>query len=154
MKKHISMVMLSAVLLYSCGDSGQTDNQTGIDGKTKVTHEKDIPANLSNKGIGPVKNLSLDSTFDKNMIAEGKKIFENQCTTCHKKDESFLGPPMAGVTEVRSPEWIMNMIMAPEKMLEADTIAQALFKKYGTPMTNMRLTETQARSVLEYLRTL
>lgn len=46
----------------------------------------------------------------------------------------------------------MNMMLAPEKMIEQDEEAKKLFEEYQSPMTNLGLTEKEAISVLEYLR--
>jgi len=54
----------------------------------------------------------------------------------------------------RTPEWIMNMILNPVEMATNDPIAKGLFKKYNTIMTDQKLTEEDARAVLEYFRTL
>ena len=55
----------------------------------------------------------------------------------------------------RSPEWIMNMILNPEVMVKEDPIAKQLLIEYnGSPMANQNLTQEQARSILEYFRTL
>ncbi|CEN35583.1 Cytochrome c class I (fragment) [Capnocytophaga canimorsus] len=62
---------------------------------------------------------------------------------------------MAQITEKRSPEWIMNMILNPEEMLQKDAIAQELLRDYnGVTMSNQHLTQEEARAILEFLRTL
>ena len=61
---------------------------------------------------------------------------------------------MAGLTDYRTPEWLMNMILNPEQMIKEDPIAKAQLEEYGSIMLNQHLTEQQAREVLEYLRTI
>ena len=57
--------------------------------------------------------------------------------------------------ERRSPEWIMNMILDPEQMVAKDPIARQLLIEFnGSPMANQSLTEAEARTILEYFRTL
>ncbi len=49
----------------------------------------------------------------------------------------------------------MNMILDPGKMVQEDAIAKKLLMDYnGSPMANQNLSEEEARSVLEYFRTL
>jgi len=49
----------------------------------------------------------------------------------------------------------MNMLLNPTEMLEKDPIAKALLKEYNnTIMLNQNLSEEEARSIAEYLRTL
>ena len=61
---------------------------------------------------------------------------------------------MVGLFERRTPEWVMNMILVPDKMEKEDPIAKKMVEEYKTLMLNQRLTEQQAREVLEYLRTI
>ena len=46
------------------------------------------------------------------------------------------------------------MILNPEQMIKEDPIAKAQFEEYGSIMLNQRLSEQQAREILEYLRTI
>ena len=64
-----------------------------------------------------------------------------------------MGPSLGGVTERRSPEWIMNMILSPEKMIKEDPIAKQLMVESNMAMmANQGLNEDEARSILEYFR--
>jgi hypothetical protein len=48
----------------------------------------------------------------------------------------------------------MNMILNPINMEKDDPVTKELHKKYiATPMTDQKFTKDQARSLLEYLRT-
>ena len=84
---------------------------------------------------------------------KGKEIFKANCTACHKFEKRVVGPPLAGVTQRRSPEWIMNMILNPENMVANDPDAKALLEEYLSPMANQNLTEEEARAILELFRT-
>ena len=49
----------------------------------------------------------------------------------------------------------MNMILDPEGMVIKDPLAKDLLIEFnGAPMANQSLTEEDARSVLEYFRTI
>jgi mono/diheme cytochrome c family protein len=107
------------------------------------------------KGIGPVTTITLDSVIHTELAKTGASIFRNKCTTCHKADKRFIGPPPKGILERRTPEWVMNMILNPEEMLKKDPIAILVAKEYQTmPMTNQQITTEEARALLEYFRTL
>ena len=70
-------------------------------------------------------------------------------------ERKLIGPAMKGIYERRSPEWVMNMILNPTEMLKQDPIAIALLKEYNNVlMLNQNLTNEEARSISEYLRTL
>ena len=87
------------------------------------------------------------------MVSEGRELFKLNCTACHKFDKRFVGPPLTGITERRSPEWLMNMILNPENMVANDPDAKALLAEYISPMANQNLTEEEARAILEFFRT-
>ena len=109
----------------------------------------------NNKGIGPVKSMTLAAEVDKAMATEGEVIYKAKCTSCHKPDKRFIGPSQKGVLERRTAEWVMNMILNPEQMVKEDPIAKQLLMDYNlSPMANQNLTEADARKVLEYIRTL
>jgi putative heme-binding domain-containing protein len=86
------------------------------------------------------------------LAAQGKELFETRCKTCHKLDEEHIGPTLRNVTDRRDPVFIMNMILAPEEMIQKHPTGQELFAEYGTMMTNQNLSREQARALLEYFR--
>lgn len=103
-------------------------------------------------GVGPIKKVELSATIDKALVEQGKTVFEAKCVSCHKFDEKLVGPPLKGVTQKRKPEWIMNMILNPEKMTKENIEAQKLMAQYLTQMTFQNVTEPEARAILEYFR--
>ena len=110
---------------------------------------------MENKGIGPVKSITLASEVDIDMAQKGSEVYQKMCTACHKPTEKFIGPAPLRILERRSPEWIMNMILNPEEMILKDPIAKKLFLEFNmSPMANQNLTQEDARAVLEYFRTL
>ncbi|MNZ88187.1 Cytochrome c2 iso-2 [compost metagenome] len=87
------------------------------------------------------------------MATKGKSVFEAKCSACHKTDDQkIVGPGLKGVTERRTPEWIMNMITNPEEMTKKDPVAKALLEEHLTQMTFQNVTDDEARDILEYLR--
>ncbi|MFD0975586.1 cytochrome c [Salinimicrobium gaetbulicola] len=163
----LTLKILSALLILmtiACGGKEEKEKETiklsDNEPKEKVVTEQPATkasekVDLENKGIGPITDLTLPSTIDQTMAARGQEIFKNMCTACHKTDKKFIGPKMVGVTERRTPEWIMNMILNPEVMVQKDPLAKELLIEHnGSPMANQNLTEEEARAVLEYFRTL
>jgi len=141
-----------AVAMASCGgDKPKKEAPVAEEQESKVATEIVDP--MSNKGIGPISSMTLGE-IDNTMVAEGEVIFKAKCTACHKISKKFVGPALKGVTERRSPEWIMNMALNPEGMVAEDPIAKKLLVEYnGAPMANQNLTEQEARAILEYFRT-
>lgn len=104
-----------------------------------------------NKGIGPVKHVAL-GPVDAAKAAGGQQVFQTKCSACHKLDEKYVGPALRGVTQRRSPEWIMNMILNPEEMTKQDPVAKELLATHFTQMTFQNVTQDDARAILEYFR--
>ncbi|MBT89608.1 MAG: cytochrome C [Spirochaetales bacterium] len=105
-----------------------------------------------NKGIGPVKNVDIPETIDKKMAKEGEELFTIKCSSCHKFDEKFAGPPLQGVTKRRSAEWILNQIVNPAEMATKDPIAKKLVGEYYLIMPNQNIGVKEARKIYEYFR--
>ncbi len=164
------MLLAGCLTLVSCGEKSAkprseesvTTNERKVETATPSPSSSANAANapaseridLVNKGKGPIKTLLLGD-IDQAMAAKGQEVFKTMCTACHKTDKKFIGPAPKGILERRTPEWVMNMILNPENMIENDPLAQDLLKEFnGAPMANQNLTEEEARAVLEYFRTL
>ena len=155
------LILFSILILISCGSNdkkkkGFEYNRTQKEIKQNNTSEtNDVPIDLNNKGIGPIKELVFDDAVNKTMADEGKKAFILKCTACHMAERKLIGPAMKGIYERRSPEWVINLLLNPTQMLKEDPIAIALLKKYNNIlMLNQNLTQKEARAISEYLRTL
>jgi len=151
-------VLLFAFLLISCG--GKEEKNKPSYGKKKVTSVADNTLasekiDLTNKGVGPIKAITLEAAINQEMAAQGAKVFNNMCTACHRADRKFIGPSPQGILKKRTPEWVMNMILNPDEMVQKDPLAKQLLIEFnGSPMANQNLSEEDARAVLEYFRTL
>ena len=141
--QYLSLIVILALLFASCA------------GGTTETATEETPPSMENKGIGPITILELSDDVDPELAARGKEVYNRLCTTCHKLEQKYIGPPSKGIMDRRSPEWIMNMILNPEQMVLEDPIAKQLLIDYnGALMTNMGSTQEEARAILEYFRTL
>jgi cytochrome c len=149
MKLKVFVSALIVVLAVSCGSDGKKEVKTSQKEVAKEAVEVD-PA--EDKGIGPITSVTL-AEIDEAMVAEGEVIFKAKCSACHKISKRFVGPGLAGITERRTPEWIMNMILNPEVMVAENPTAKKLLAEYLAPMANQNLTEKEARLILEYFRT-
>ena len=110
---------------------------------------------LQNKGIGPIDSLVINEEIDVELARLGEEVYAEKCIACHKVGSTFIGPPPNGILKRRTPEWVMNMILNPEEMLQKDPLAKALFMEFnGQLMTNQQVTKEEARAMLEYFRTL
>jgi cytochrome c oxidase cbb3-type subunit 3 len=69
---------------------------------------------------------------DDAVVAEGKKLFTENCVTCHKLGEDMIGPNLVGVLDRRKPEWVKSFIKNSSRMIEqGDADAKAVFEKYN-----------------------
>ncbi len=159
----LSLLVIFSLTMVSCGGDDKKEKKEKVKiGKTKTSkskkakkEKKETTYDLSNKGIGPIKSVTLGADIDQAMATKGGEVFKSKCTACHKIGKKFIGPAPNGIFERRSPEWIMNMILNPDEMVKKDSDAKALLMEYnGSPMANQNLTEEEARNVLEYFRTL
>lgn len=140
-----------AIVMASCGGEAKKETPAAKQQDSKVETEKVDP--MTNKGVGPITSVTLGE-IDNALVTEGETIFKAKCTACHKISKKFVGPALKGITERRTPEWIMNMALNPEEMVAKDPIAMQLLVEYnGAPMANQNLTEEEARALLEYFRT-
>ena len=150
--KRISVVMtvVAAAFFIGCG-GGEPAADGGDAPKPESMVKKEAPG--PDKGVGPISSIDIPETIDDALAATGLEVFEAKCTACHKMGKRFVGPDLTGITDRREPEWIMNMILDPELMVKENEAARALLAEYLSPMANQSLTEEEARSILEYFRT-
>ncbi len=139
-----SFAILALIILLpfaSCKKEGEgTDTNSGSDSPS-----------ADSKGIGPITKLDLGE-IDQAKAAKGKQHFDTKCSACHKFEEKVVGPPLAGITERRSPEWIMNMILNPVEMTQKDPAAMELYATYLVQMTFQNVSQDETREILEYFR--
>jgi len=150
MKLKVFIVALVVVFVSSCGGNEKKEDKT-----SQSTEEKKVVVEvdpMKDKGIGPITSITLGE-IDEAMAAKGKEAFVAKCSACHKISKRVVGPALAGITERRTPEWIMNMILNPEEMVIKNPAAKKLLEEYLAPMANQNLTEEEARLILEYFRT-
>lgn len=159
MRKLAAIALLGILFtIAACGGGGNEERKT-VKTPDAVEEKKAEPTPnvdpMSNKGIGPVSEVTLAPEIDQAMAKEGEAIYQQFCTACHKVDKKYIGPAPKDILTRRTPEWVMNMILNPEVMVKEDPIAkQLLGEANGAMMANQGLTEEQARKILEYFRTL
>ena len=62
----------------------------------------------------------------------GKGIFNANCAACHKLDKKLIGPPLEGVSERRSREWLLAWIKDNNALrATGDADAIAIFEEYN-----------------------
>lgn len=144
------LILYSATIffLFACSP-GKPKEETSEAKKENPVAEVADPT----KGIGQIKNVNLHTPLELDRVERGKAVYEMKCSACHKlTDQRVVGPGWLGVTKTRKPEWIMNMILNVEVMLDQDPEAQKLLELCLTRMPNQNVSVGDARDILEFMR--
>lgn len=150
--KKILLLVLSTSFFIACGNKEKANDDFS---KTDETTEAAPSASDYDpkRGEGKFDKVDLGATLDVAMADAGQKISEVKCTSCHKlTDEKLVGPGWKGVTERRTPEWIMNFITNPDPMIDKDPEVQAQLEICLVRMPNQGVSDDEARQILEYMR--
>jgi mono/diheme cytochrome c family protein len=145
--------LLLTLSLAACGGKAGAAASNGSATVSAAPASDLTPWQLAN-GVGPITEVTVLHAMDRHEMEEGKKRFEQVCASCHKADARYVGPALGGVVERRTPQYVMNMILAPDTMVARHPEAKKLFGTYMMQMPKLGLTPEQAQEVMEYLRTL
>ncbi|MDX5345921.1 MAG: cytochrome c [Hymenobacteraceae bacterium] len=146
-----AMLAVGCSFFLSCSSEASENYYEDYKATASEAPATEQPAD-DGKGIGPVKEVQI-AAIDPQLADKGKALFEAKCAACHQmSDQKIVGPGLAGVTERRKPEWVMNMIINPVEMTQKDPTAKKLLAEHLTQMTNQNVNEEDARAMLEYLR--
>ena len=147
---------LGLLLFISCGkDKTNAGEDFSKSSSTETSSETSSdPASYDPKrGEGKFTTVDLGTGLDVAMAAEGEKVAGVKCMSCHKlTDERLVGPGWKGVTERRTPVWIMNFSTNPDPMIDKDPELQAQLELCLVRMPNQALSDDEARHILEYMR--
>ena len=154
MKSIILVLFTVTLFIVGCGDSKENESASSnnTSAQEKLAEKFGLTLFELKNGVGPIKAKIQISEIDNSLAQNGKKIFEEKCMQCHKMDERYTGPALRGVTEKRTPEYIMNMILNPEEMTKKHPEAKKMLGIYANQMTFQNVTQEDARALLEYLR--
>ncbi len=145
--KNLIICSATIVLLFACSP-GKPKEESAAKNENPVAAVAD-----PTKGIGQIKNVNLHTPLELDRAERGKAIYEMKCSACHKlTDQRVVGPGWQGVTTRREPEWIMNMVLNVEVMLDQDPEAQKLLELCLTRMPNQNVSVGDARDILEFMR--
>ncbi len=145
----IAMIMIAAI--YACGN--QNSSTAGSAGTNEKQDASANPTYDPNRGEGKFTSVDIPAKLDESMAENGNKVFAVKCGSCHKiTAEKLVGPGWKGVTVRRSAPWIMNFITNTDEMLTKDPAAQAQLEICLVRMPNQNLSDTDARSLYEFMR--
>lgn len=144
----VFVLFVFIVFIYSCGGNS-TGNKSSAEEMNRIES-----AYYDGKGVGPIKEVVINAEIDNNLAKKGEILYQSKCVSCHKTSrEKLIGPGLSGITDRRRPEWIMNMLLNPIGMTQNDSLSKVLLSIYYAQMLDNALKQEEARSILEYLRT-
>ncbi|WP_298432131.1 c-type cytochrome [Geobacter sp.] len=84
----------------------------------------------------------------------GKDLFDKQCSGCHTIGGGDAGgPDLKGITGKRPEEWLVKVIVEPDKLTAArDPVQLELVKKHGYEMPNLGISRDDALQIIAYLK--
>lgn len=88
------------------------------------------------------------------MAQDGATLYKQNCAACHKLDKRFIGPPLSGINEKRSEQWLLAFIKSSQTLVKSgDKDAVAIFEAYnGTIMNDFDLSNTEIKTILNYIQ--
>lgn len=150
MRSTFALLVFVAAFAYACGGGSSSTESTSSTPPQSMVADEPVD---DGKGVGGITEVALSTPLDQTMVATGKGVYELKCAACHKlTDQRVVGPGWAGITKKRTPEWIMNMTLNVDVMLEKDPEARKLLEECLVRMPNQNLSYDDARGVLEFMR--
>ena len=145
--------IMSAMLVAGCGGK-KSEGESAASGPASApaagaTGTTSVLA-VSRYDSGP---RAAASPVDKAKAEQGEKLFQTKgCYACHAFGKKVTCPDLAGVSQRRTAIWMENQILHPDVMTKEDPIARELFVKHSLQMPNQKLTEDEARAVIEFFK--
>lgn len=115
--------------------------------------DRSIPSTTKIRSADTLVRGKDSYTTDKQLLAKGQALFQNNCSTCHNFLQKGIGPNLAQVTSEVSPAWLRKFIHnAPEQIKQGDARATRLFKEYNQYMPAFTtLKEADLDALLGYI---
>jgi cytochrome c len=146
--KNLIIYSATIILLVACSPGKPKEESSDVKKENPVAEVTD-----PTKGIGQIKDVNLHTPLELDRVERGKSVYEMKCAACHRlSDQRIVGPGWKDVTKNRKPEWIMNMTLNVEVMLDQDPEAQKLLELCLTRMPNQNVSVGDARDILEFMR--
>lgn len=154
MKKLLAYCLILFGFIYSIYSCKPTPPAKNSAAETAAAKPKNAENYDPKRGEGKFNadNVAI-AGLDVAMAKKGNAIAGTKCFSCHKiSSEKLVGPGWMGVTERRTPHWIMNFVTNPDPMIDKDPEVQAQLELCLVRMPNQNLSETDAREILEFMR--
>lgn len=142
-------------------ETGMTPHDSKLNSMVEKRYYASKPACLITYKAGKLTETKiLDKVaYDalvKRELPKGQVLYGEHCSSCHMADKVKVGPMLKGVTEVRSNEWLLQMIKNGEALrLSGDPVAKRLYEEYyGMEHPSFeQLNKEELQSIVDYLKT-
>lgn len=150
--KRNGITLALTAALWACGGGDTQEQPAGqANSEPAAATEAELTAVELEQGIGTIRDLELGPVDDA-LAAEGEAAFLIKCSACHKIEERYVAPALGEVLSRRRPEFVMNMMLNASEMVQRHPVVRELLAEYFTPMPVQVTDPEEARSILEYLR--
>jgi mono/diheme cytochrome c family protein len=152
--KKLAILLCMGACIAACGGSAEksaapADNSSAEPAKTSNGN----PSYDPERGEGKFKEVAIGEKLDAALAAEGEKVYNVKCVSCHKlTSEKLVGPGWLGVTDRHTAPWIMNFATNTDAMLDKDPKAQAQLEICLVRMPNQNIADADARNIYEFMR--
>jgi len=153
--KKLFYLAIAASFVIACTNSSTNEESTDTTGNDIVQTEtqQEEYDELVGKGKYNADNFSVSATVDPELASKGDAIYGAKCQSCHKTtDERLVGPGFKGVTERRTPVWIMNFLTNTDEMIDVDPAMQDELEICMVRMPDQALAEADAHAMVEFFR--
>lgn len=143
-----SLLLPSLLILSVALSSGYAQDAAGTDTSAVANAKQDAGEPTPSGG-------TLANTLDPAQIAEGKTLFNNNCSSCHAvTGEVVVGPGLKGINERRPLTWLIPWIQNSTKVKESkDAYAVELSQKYNNAaMPSFAFSDVQIKNILAYIK--
>lgn len=92
-----------------------------------------------------------------NAQQDGKSIYEMNCVACHAMEQKLVGPPLKGVHEKYSEEWLIKWIRNSQALVASgDEKAVAIFEEYNKMVMPAydNLSDEEIKGVIAHIKVL
>lgn len=122
---------------------------------TAVQALAQVPATVTPKPAPNEQVVPASRAYstDKQLLAKGQQLFQQNCTACHNFLQKGIGPSLAQVTAEVSPQWLKKFIHnAPAVIASGDTRASRLYKEYQQYMPAFTsLNDTDLQAIMSFI---
>jgi len=109
------------------------------------------PASASASSASKEGTTAPAGTVD---LTKARALFTQKCAGCHTIGKGrSVGPDLKGVTAERPRDWLVDFVVAPDKVIASgDPYAQQLVKQYGgLQMPNLGIPRADVETLLAYI---